>query len=61
MNITKQVALSPKGDIKEAAKNLFGALRKLDSRAVEFILTEKVPDEGLGKAINDRLLRASQK
>ena len=61
LNVTKQVALSPKGDVKEAAKNLFGALRKLDSRAVEFILTEKVPDEGLGKAINDRLLRASQK
>lgn len=60
LNVTKQVALSPKGDMKEAAKNLFGALRKLDSRAVEFILTEKVPDEGLGKAINDRLLRASQ-
>ena len=59
LNITKQVALSPKGDIKEAAKNLFGALRKLDSRAVEFILTEKVPDQGLGKAINDRLLGAS--
>lgn len=61
LNVTKQVALSPKGDMKEAAKNLFGALRKLDSRAVEFILTEKVPDVGLGKAINDRLLRASQK
>ena len=61
LNITKQVALSPKGDMKEAAKNLFSALRKLDSRAVEFIVTEKVPDEGLGKAINDRLLRASQK
>ena len=61
LNITKQIALSPKGDMKEAAKNLFGALRKLDSRAVEFILTEQVPDEGLGKAINDRLLRASQK
>lgn len=61
LNVTKQETLSPKGDMKEAAKNLFGALRKLDSRAVEFILTEKVPDEGLGKAINDRLLRASQK
>ena len=61
LNITKQIALSPKGDIQEAAKNLFGALRKLDSRAVEFILTEEVPNEGLGRAINDRLLRASQK
>lgn len=60
LNITKQVALSPKGDMQEAAKNLFGALRKLDSRAVEFILTEEVPNEGLGRAINDRLLRASQ-
>lgn len=60
LNITKQVILSPKGDINEAAKNLFGSLRKLDSRGVELILTEKVPNTGLGKAINDRLLRASQ-
>lgn len=61
LNITKQFALSPKGDMQEAAKNLFGSLRKLDTRAVEFILTEEVPNEGLGRAINDRLFRASQK
>lgn len=61
LNITKQFALSPKGDMQEAAKNLFGSLRKLDTRAVEFILTEEVPNDGLGRAINDRLLRASQK
>lgn len=60
LNITKQVVLSPKGDLKEAAKNLFGSLRKLDARGVEFIIAEKLPDEGLGRAINDRLLRASQ-
>jgi L-threonylcarbamoyladenylate synthase len=59
LNITKQVALSPKGDLHEAAKNLFGALRKLDSRSVEFILAELVPDEGIGRAINDRLTRAA--
>lgn len=60
LNITKQVVLSPKGDMKEAAKNLFGALRKLDARGVEIILAEKVPETGLGRAINDRLTRASQ-
>jgi L-threonylcarbamoyladenylate synthase len=60
LNITKQVVLSPKGDLKEAAKNLFGSLRKLDARGVELILAEKVPNEGLGRAINDRLTRASQ-
>lgn len=60
LNITKQVVLSNKGDLKEAAKNLFGSLRKLDARGVEIILAEKVPDQGLGRAINDRLLRASQ-
>ncbi|HZY78092.1 MAG TPA: L-threonylcarbamoyladenylate synthase [Cyclobacteriaceae bacterium] len=56
-----QVILSPMGNLAEAAKNLFGALRQLDKMPVELILAELVPDEGLGRAINDRLKRASAK
>jgi L-threonylcarbamoyladenylate synthase len=56
-----QVILSPTGDLAEAAKNLFGALRELDKMPVEMILAELVPDEGIGRAINDRLKRASAK
>jgi L-threonylcarbamoyladenylate synthase len=56
-----QVILSQKGDLAEAARNLFGALRQLDKMPVDLILAEFVPDEGIGRAINDRLRRASAK
>mgnify|MGYP006266070113 CR=1 FL=1 len=50
--------LSPAGDLQEAAANLFGFLRQLDSRAKP-IAVAAIPDEGLGRAINDRLRRAA--
>jgi L-threonylcarbamoyladenylate synthase len=56
-----QVILSPTGDLTEAAKNLFDALRRLDKMPVDLIIAEAVPDEGIGRAINDRLKRASAK
>src|SRR5205085_8187181 len=55
---THQFILSPSGNIHEAARNFFGALRELDQAPVELILAEFVPDEGIGRAINDRLRRA---
>lgn len=55
----KQIILSQKGDVKEAAAKLFSALRSLDSTDVEMIIAEKMPETGLGFAINDRLKRAS--
>lgn len=54
-----QVVLSPDGNLEEAAKNLFAALRRLDALDIDLILAEPVPDNGLGKAINDRLRRAA--
>jgi L-threonylcarbamoyladenylate synthase len=54
-----QYILSPSGNLEEAARNFFSALRTLDDMPVEIILAEYVPDRGLGKAINDRLRRAS--
>lgn len=54
-----QRILSQKGSLKEAAQNLFSALRELDKMPVDVILAERVPDQGLGKAINDRLKRAA--
>lgn len=56
-----QVILTPKGDMTEAAKNLFDALRRLDKMPVDLILAEFVPEQGIGRAINDRLRRASAK
>ena len=54
-----QRILSPTGDLAEAAKNLFAYLRELDQLAIEMIYAESLPDEGFGRAINDRLSRAS--
>lgn len=53
------VVLSPTGSLSEAARNLFSALRTLDKMPVDLIVTEWVPDNGIGRAINDRLRRAS--
>lgn len=51
--------LSPKCDFEEAAMNLFAMLRAADESETEVILAQKLPDQGLGRAINDRLKRAS--
>ena len=51
--------LSERGDLDEAAANLFGHLRALDGKGVGAIAVMAVPDEGLGEAINDRLRRAA--
>ena len=51
--------LSPSGDLREAAKNLFRYMRELDGLNLDYIFAETVPNHGLGKAINDRLRRAA--
>jgi len=51
--------LSRKGDFREAAANLFAAIRRLDALNLEVIVAEAVPEIGLGRAIMDRLRRAS--
>ncbi len=56
-----QIALSPSGNLHEAAQNLFAAMRTLDECPVAVILAEPMPETGLGRAINDRLRRAAFK
>ena len=51
--------LSPRGDLIEAATNLFSHLRALDTSGAKRIAVMKVPHDGLGEAINDRLKRAA--
>ncbi len=53
--------LSKKGDFREAAANLFSAIRRLDALDLDLILAETVPETGLGRAIMDRLRRATSK
>ncbi|HTC83286.1 MAG TPA: L-threonylcarbamoyladenylate synthase [Rhizomicrobium sp.] len=50
--------LSPRGDLREAAGNLFAMLRELDKTAT-MIAVSPIPDHGIGEAINDRLRRAA--
>jgi L-threonylcarbamoyladenylate synthase len=51
--------LSARGDLPEAAANLFGYLRALDTKEARAIAVMPVPHHGLGEAINDRLRRAA--
>jgi L-threonylcarbamoyladenylate synthase len=51
--------LSTRGDLIEAAANLFSHLRALDAAGASAIAVMPVPAEGLGEAINDRLTRAA--
>jgi L-threonylcarbamoyladenylate synthase len=51
--------LSPRGDLIEAAANLFSHLRALDASGATSIAVMQVPHKGLGEAINDRLKRAA--
>jgi L-threonylcarbamoyladenylate synthase len=51
--------LSVKGDLAEAAANLFGHLRALDTEGARAIAVMPIPHHGLGEAINDRLRRAA--
>ncbi len=51
--------LSERGDLTEAAANLFGHLRALDASQAARIAVMPIPDTGLGEAINDRLRRAA--
>jgi L-threonylcarbamoyladenylate synthase len=51
--------LSARGDLAEAAANLFSHLRSLDSEAATVIAVAPIPERGIGEAINDRLRHAA--
>jgi L-threonylcarbamoyladenylate synthase len=53
--------LSDRGDLREAAANLFRYLRELDALGLDLIVAERVPSRELGAAIMDRLERASHR
>jgi L-threonylcarbamoyladenylate synthase len=51
--------LSPSGDLREAARNLFAALRRLDALGLDRLYAESCDERGLGLAIMDRLRRCA--
>ena len=50
---------APRGDLIEAAANLFSALQRLDDSGGSVIYAQAVTETGLGLAIMDRLRKAS--
>lgn len=54
-----QFDLSPSGDLREAAANLFSMMKQADATGAQTIAVAPVPMAGLGEAINDRLMRAA--
>ena len=52
--------LSKNGNLNEAAKNLYSILRKIKKNKYKSIAVVRIPNKGLGKTINDRLMRASK-
>lgn len=54
-----QIILSPNKNLSEAASKLYDALHQLDKLNLDIIIAEKLPEEGLGMVMNDKLRRAS--
>lgn len=62
MNVRCELNLSPTGDLREAASNLFSFMRMADKNPrFRKIAMAPIPEEGVGVAINDRIRRASFK
>jgi L-threonylcarbamoyladenylate synthase len=60
-SVVSQEILSKSGNLKEAAKNLYATMHRLDKLNLDMIIAERLPDVGLGKTINDKLQRATKK
>jgi len=59
LKVTVIKVLSETGNLVEAASNLFETLHEIDSSSVSQIIAQSAPQQGLGEAINDRLMRGS--
>ena len=53
--------LSKKGNLNEAANNLYTTMRKIKNSGFKSIAISKIPNVGIGIAINDRLKKATKK
>ena len=59
-SIVAQEILSPTGNFREAAYQLYHILGKMDAAQADFIVAEWLPDTDLGVAINDKLRRGAE-
>ncbi len=53
--------MSKSGNLNEVGKNFYKILRNVKKKGFSSIAVEKIPNEGIGETINDRLLRAAKK
>ncbi|NMB34996.1 MAG: threonylcarbamoyl-AMP synthase, partial [Firmicutes bacterium] len=51
----------PRGDPRGAAERLFGVLRGMEKKEVDVIVVEALAEEGIGRAVMDRLRKAATK
>ena len=59
INSKDYFVLSKKGNLAQVARNLYSTIRKIKNAGYKRVAIEKIPNIGLGQAINDRLNRAS--
>src|SRR5690606_9743314 len=59
IQVDASLSLGDYNDLSSAAAKLFSGLRQLDRMNLDYIVAHSFPPQGLGEAINDRLLRAS--
>lgn len=58
-NSLTEIILSDNGSMQEAASKLYDSLHELDRQKLDIIIAERLPNNGLGKSMNDRLQRAT--
>jgi len=56
----KKIMLSASSCLEEAARHLYKTLYELDKEGYDLIIAEKLPDRGVGRAVNDRLMKAAE-
>lgn len=56
-----QILLSPAGNMQEAAANLYKAMHQMDDLKLQVLYAQRLPNQGLGQSINDRLHKAAAK
>ena len=58
--VSVEISLSETSNLEEAAQNLYNAMHQLDADDLDIIIIEKLPASGIGRSINDRILRATK-
>jgi len=61
VDLKNQIILSKNLNLEQASRNLYKSLHLLDNMNIDVILTSLLPNYGIGKSINDRIIKASKK